>query len=120
MTTPGHGRGAPPFEAQAQDAIAAARGEQQRQRGYVPEPQPLTEDEKTAAAEIARQALWCRLCACVHPLPNTAACPRLASFELDGDSHVKAGTFWPGLKWARGRATPIEDLHEKEDGDGDH
>lgn len=48
-------------------------------------------------------------------MPGTAACPRLASFEIDGDGKVKAGTFWPGLKWAKGRVEFVEDLMEAGD-----
>ena len=116
---PGSGRGAPMFEQVAQDAIAATRPRPQQwpppEPVYGQPPAPLTDEEKKLAAQAERAALICRLCGAVHAMPNTAACPRLASFELDADGKVKAGTFFSGTKW-QDRVVLAEELHE-EDGD---
>ena len=114
MTHPRQSAGQPPFEDQAAHSIAAVRGERRRP---VPPP-PLTEDDKAEAAKVGQAGLYCGLCGGAHAMPSTPACPRLASFELDGEGKLKAGTFWPGLKWAKGRVALIEDLHEKESADG--
>ena len=119
MTTPRQSQGAPAFDALAQDVIATARGDRRR---YVQPPQaepPLTAEDKAKAAEIERLARVCPLCIGIHALPGTAGCPRLASFELDGDGKVRAGTFFEGKAWAKGRVILYEDLKE-DDGDGDH
>ena len=118
MTTPRQSQGAPPFDALAQDVIAAARGE--RPQPYIPPPPPeppLTAEDKAKTAEIERLARVCPLCIGIHALPGTAGCPRLSSFELDGDGKIKAGTFFEGKAWAKGRVILYEDLKE-EDGDG--
>ena len=114
MTTPRQSAGAPPFEDAAQDVLSSLRP---RQR-YAPPPQPLTEAEKAEAAKAEQAAQVCRFCIGYHPLPNTPGCPRIATFELDGDGNVKAATFFPGRKWAQGRVVFLEDLKE-EDGDGE-
>lgn len=116
---PGSGRGGPMLEQAAQDAIASARPRTHQWPPYdavpVPGP-PLTAEERAKADEVAKANRYCQLCGAVHALPSTAACPRLASFELDADGNVKSGTFFEGVKWAKGRAIFIEDLSE-EDGD---
>ena len=117
MTTPRQSQGAPPFDAVAQDVFAATRGERPR---YVQPPQPeppLTAEEKTKAAELERLKQVCPLCVGIHPLPGSPGCPRLATFELDGDGKVRAGSFFPGRSWAKGRVVLYEDLKE-DDGDG--
>ena len=115
---PGSGRGAPMFEQAAQDAIAAARPRQQAWPPHEPvydlPPGPLTDRER-AEADKAKEP--CRFCLGYHALPNSAGCPRLASFEFDGDGRVKAGTFFEGTKWAKGRVVFIEDTLQ-EDADG--
>lgn len=114
MTHPRQSAGQPPFEDAAAATIAAARGERRRP---VTVPQPLTEEDKAEAAKVEQARLYCTLCGGAHAMPSTPACPRLASFELDGEGKLRAGTFWPGLKWAKGRVALIEDLHEKESAD---
>jgi hypothetical protein len=106
----------PPFEDEAARVLAAAR------RATVPQRPVLTQREKTEAQEAARQQRHCALCGGIHAMPSTAACPRLASFELDGDGKVRAGTFWPGKRWSKGRVLLAEDAHEdgeEEDAAGD-
>jgi hypothetical protein len=114
VTHPRQSAGQPPFEDAAAATIAAARGQQRRP---VLPAQPLTEEDKAEAAKVAQAKLYCTLCGGAHAMPSTPACPRLSSFELDGDGKLKAGTFWPGLKWAKGRVALIEDLHEKDGND---
>ena len=109
---PRQSAGQPLFEDAAAATIAAARGE--RRRPAVP---VLTAEEKAEAAKVGQKNLYCSLCGGAHALPSTTACPRLASFDLDGEGRLKAGTFWPGRRWAKGRVAFIEDLHEKEDAD---
>lgn len=59
----------------------------------------LSAAERAAAAEIASQPGGvCRLCGCLHAAEESG-CPRLASFELDNDGKVRAGTFWPPGTW---------------------
>jgi hypothetical protein len=86
-----------------------------------PRPQvPALSPQERAEAE---QAERCVYCAGIHAGMSTPACPRLASFELDGDGKVKAGTFWAGLEWAKGRVVLAEDAAgdgtEEEGSDGE-
>ena len=115
---PGSGRGGPVLEQAAQDAIAATRPRTHQWPPYEPvsepAPVPLTGAERAEAAKV-REA--CRFCLGYHALPNLAGCPRLASFELDGEGKVRAGTFFEGVKWAKGRVVFVEDTFEK-DSDG--
>ncbi len=117
---PGSGRGAPMFEETAQAAIAATRPRTQpwpphAMMSEIPDgPSPLTEKER---AEAEKAKVVCEFCLGYHALPNSAGCPRLASFELDGDGRVKSGTFFEGTKWAKGRVVFVEDVHEEGDGD---
>jgi hypothetical protein len=109
---PSQSRGVPPFDQAAADSLAAVHGQQRPQ--YAP-PQP---DPEQAALEQQASAAGklCGLCLGIHELPGTAACPRLASVELNPDGTVKAATFWPGLDWAKGRVVLWESLHEKGSG----
>lgn len=105
------------LEEAAQQSIAAARQQQPRfPPGY--EPFPLSPEEKAEAANEPAALVACGLCAGYHHMPGTAACPRLASFELDGDGKLKSGTYWPGRKWAKGHVVFVADTKEKEGGDG--
>ena len=110
MTVPGHGasRGAPPFDLAAQDSLRQAQGQPPRYAAPQPDPEQALLEQQ---AQNSRQA--CGLCLGVHEMPGTAACPRLASVELNSDGTIKAATFWPGTDWAKGRVVFWEDLHEK-------
>lgn len=115
MTVPQSARGAPPLEHIAREVLSEVAG---RQGQYAPVPvaaAPLTDAEKAEAAKVEQAKNYCRFCAGVHAMPSTAACPRIASAELDGDGQVKSVTFWPGRKWAQGRVVFIEDLEERQD-----
>ena len=108
-------RTGPALEQAAQDTLAATRP---RPRFTAPpgyEPVPLSAEERAEAQQDTAGRV-CGLCAGYHHMPSTAACPRLASFELDGDGKLKSGTFWPGTKWAKGRVVFYEDTKEDDDG----
>lgn len=114
---PGASRGQPAFDGAAMDAVAAARGAPRHPLpppGY--EPLPLTAEEREEArrAEHQRDPV-CGLCAGYHYGPSTTACPRLASFELGTDGTLRSGTFFAGLKWAKGRVVFKADTLEKEE-----
>ena len=118
---PGSGRSAPMLEQAAQAAIAATRprtgGRMPRPEMAIPPapwemPEPLTEADR---AEADKASEVCRFCVGYHALPNSPGCPRLASFELDGDGRVKSGTFFEGTKWAKGRVVFYEDTKEDPD-----
>lgn len=65
--------------------------------------QALTAEDRKAAAEAVAEGKACRLCSGLH-YPSELACPRLASFTLDRDGKLLAGTFWPHGQW------PTEDV----------
>lgn len=96
MTHPGVGvptsPGIPPFEHAARQAIDAARA---RVEGFT-RPRPiLTPAEREDALKRADEGETCRFCAAFHAGASTPACPRLATFELNGDGQVIKGSFWP-------------------------
>jgi len=115
MTMPG-GRSAPPFEQIARDVISATRPQPRRL--------PLTPQDRAKGQKVRKKDRVCRLCLGYHALSELSppGCPRLASFELDGEGRVKAGTFWPGRGWKKGRVEFAEDVEEllEEDGDAGH
>lgn len=109
MTQPGvqpMGGARPPYDDAGARTLAMARQRTQ------PRPPVLGAAERKQAGEAAAQQRHCVLCGGIHAMPSTAACPRLASFEFDGDGKVKSGTFWPGRKWAKGRVILAEDAQE--------
>ena len=117
MQGPAANRGGPALEEAAQQAIAAARQQHPRfPPGY--EPAHLTDEDQAEAAKAKNDSKLCGLCAGVHALPSTAACPRLVSFELNGDGSIKSGTFRTDSKW-QSRVVLAEDLAEEGGGDGD-
>lgn len=112
------GRGQPPLDHPAGQAIAAVQGVlAQRQ---VPRLTPAEREEAQKAAEDEAQV--CRYCIGLHKLPNGPGCPRIASFKVNGDGALTEVTYWPGKRWARGRVVLLEDAHEDgeeaTDGDG--
>ncbi len=98
MTTPGVpvSPGLPLLEGPARDAIHAARSRMEAlTRGSLPFPvKDLSEKEKEEALKGAADAT-CQLCGGIHPAPNTPACPRIATFKLNGDGKLTEGSFWP-------------------------
>ena len=116
MTFPGQvqqmGGSRPPLEDEASRVLAAARQRMEPR----PRPPVLTAAERKEAEDAAKEAAKvCPWCMGLHPLPGGPGCPRLASVELDGDGKIKAATFWPGRKWAKGRVTFVEDAFEDEE-----
>jgi hypothetical protein len=88
--------GFPPLEGVGQQAIRMA---QDRlgvlTRGQFPPPvKRLTEEEKEGVLKSAKDEA-CYLCGALHAAPNTPACPRVATFKLNGDGVLIEGSFWP-------------------------
>ena len=98
MTNPGvpASPGFPALDRTAQQAIHAAQSRLDvLTRGTFPFPvKKLSDDEKAEALKSAKDEI-CTLCGGLHAAPNTPACPRVASFELNGDGRIVKGTFWP-------------------------
>lgn len=97
MTHPGVpvSPGFPPFEGPARDAVRAARGRIGAiagERPYLP-PMMGREEREEALQDAKRTA--CLFCASWHPGASTPACPRLATFKLNGDGTITGGSFWP-------------------------
>ena len=145
MTAPGVpvSPGLPLLEGPARDAIVMARSRVDAlTRAQLPFPvKTLSGEEKAEALKDAATAA-CRFCAALHPGASTAACPRLATFELNGDFDVVKGSFWPSgatetvvvtdgdgkvlsvtqtssSDWDTTRVVFAADLAEEEDGAGD-
>jgi hypothetical protein len=57
-----------------------------------PQRHVLTADERKEAQAAAKDA--CTLCGGIHAAPNTPACPRIRTFELNPDGRVVKGEFW--------------------------
>lgn len=95
MTHPGPSSGFPPLERTAQSAINAARARLDVLTGKGPGFPQLSPEEKKEALEEAGKGGACAFCASLHAGASTAACPRLATFELNGDGRVVKGSFWP-------------------------
>ena len=98
MTHPGVpvSPGFPGLEGPAQQAIRMA---QDRlgvlTRGQFPFPvKKLSDEEKEDALKSAKDDA-CYLCGAFHAAPNTPACPRVATFRLDGDGRLVEGSFFP-------------------------
>jgi hypothetical protein len=98
MTHPGVpvSPGFPALDHTAQEAIRMARDRLDvLTRARFPLPvKTLTEDEKAEALKSAKDDI-CILCGGLHAAPNTPACPRISSFELNPDGRITKGTFWP-------------------------
>ena len=59
-------------------------------------PRPvLTAEERKEALEAVDGKETCLFCGALHHGASTPACPRLATFELNGDGQVVKGSFWP-------------------------
>jgi hypothetical protein len=84
-----------------------------------PRPPVLTPAERKEAEAAAKEGAGCLYCGGLHAAPSTPACPRLASFKVDGDGKITEGTFWEGVAWAEGRVVFAEDAMEDEEGDDD-
>ena len=94
MTTPGvhTSPGLPPLEEPARAALRAA---QERLAGFTHRPPlPMPREEREEALKDAADTA-CLFCSAWHPGASTPACPRLATFKLNGDLKVIEGSFWP-------------------------
>ena len=85
----------------AREVIAQARQRVAPQKPLIPPalmPKPerpeLTDADRRALGDLIAANGACEHCGGIHA-GLELACPRLASFELDGDRKVRAGTYWP-------------------------
>jgi hypothetical protein len=103
----------PPLDSAAEATIAAMRSH------LAPRQPVLTAQDRADAEQAAAENRYCLYCGGIHAGPTTPACPRLASFKVDGDGKITEGTFWEGTAWAEGRVILAEQAAEdEEDGDG--
>lgn len=98
MTHPGVpvSPGFPGLEGPAQQAIGMAQdrlGVLTRARFPLPV-KTLSSEEKEDALKSAKDEACC-FCAAFHAGASTAACPRIATFKMNGDGAVTEGSFWP-------------------------
>lgn len=84
----------------------------------VPQRPPLTSDEQKALDEAAEKDALCKCCSGVHA-GTELACPRLASFTLNGDGRLTGGTYWPHGQWVPPRMSLTEDAGPAEDDPGE-
>lgn len=96
MTTPGvpSSPGFPLLDPAAQQVLHAARSRVEAATGRALIMPRLTEKEREDALKDAAETA-CRFCASFHPGASTPACPRLATFKLNGDFEVIEGSYWP-------------------------
>lgn len=112
----------PPLENAASSVLAAARGRMSGRHAYplpAAPPQKLTPEQQAEALDIISKGAGCRCCAGIHP-GDEMACPRLASFELDGDGNVRAGSYFADGSWDRSSVVFATDAAEEEGTDGAH
>lgn len=95
MTTPGVpvSPGFPPLEHAARQALRDAQDCLGVLAGRPVFPL-VPKQEREEALENAKDTA-CAYCGGWHEGASTPACPRLATFELNGDGKVVKGTFWP-------------------------
>ena len=109
MTHPGVpvSPGIPPLEGAARDALRMAQDRLGALTGPPAFPVLPKKEREEALKDAATAA--CDFCASFHPGASTAACPRLATFKLNGDGKVTEGSFWP---------SGVTDSAIQTDGDG--
>ena len=69
-----------------------------RVEGFRPPRPPLTPEQREEALkriDAGGKDGTCLFCGGLHHGASTPACPRLATFELNGDGQVIKGSFWP-------------------------
>ena len=120
MTEPYSGTPASGPQFLAREVIAQARQRVQPQKPLIPAalmPKPerpeLTDADRRALGELIAAKGACEHCGGVHA-GLELACPRLASFELDGDRKVRAGTYWPPGMWQDDRWVAAEEASPPE------
>ena len=99
----------------AREVIAQARQRVQPQKPLIPAalmPKPerpeLTDADRRALGEAIQAGALCACCAGVHA-GTELACPRVATFERDGDGKIKAGSYWPDGTWDTSRVVFAEE-----------
>lgn len=120
MTTPAipGSHGTPPLAGAAAAAIAQAT--RAAHPPLIPDVvrQALSAADRQAAAQAIDEGKACGLCGAIHFLPGTPACPRLASFTLDRDGKLTAGTFWAAGQWPADQVVfPADAADTPEDGE---
>jgi hypothetical protein len=124
VTSPGLGRpgGSPPLDRAASEAIEAARARAGIGQGPAfpfARRVVLTDEQREEVLKQAKDEA-CRLCGGIHAAPNSPACPRLRTFELNPDGKVIKGEFWGDGYWDASRILFVADAAETgEDDDGD-
>jgi hypothetical protein len=113
---PAAGPGRPLLETAASAAISAARQRIGGPRFPLPPVPPLSDEERAEALDVIAKGGSCALCGGIHAAADHG-CPRLASFELDGDGNIRAGTFWPDGQYDTSRVVYADPAGEK-DADG--
>ena len=118
MTSPGvpRSQSSPPLDRAASDVLEAARaraGIGQPAAFPFPPRRVLTEDERKDAQAAAKDA--CQLCGGIHAAPNSPACPRVRTFELNPDGKVIKGEFWGDGYWDASRILFVADAAEEAD-----
>lgn len=118
---PSGGASRPPLEGAASAALAAVKARMGGQRQFpLPAPRALTEQERAEALDVIAKGGGCSLCGGLHAA-DEHGCPRLASFELDPDGKIRAGTFWPDGSYDTSRVVYADPAGEQEGaGDGAH
>jgi hypothetical protein len=119
VTHPGvRSPGTPLLESAASTAIAAAReraGIGQPPGFPFPQRPALTEGERDEALKAAGKSA-CMLCGGLHPAPNTPACPRVRTFEMNPDGRIVKGEFWQDGMFDATRILFLTDAAEEDDG----
>ena len=115
MTYPGiPSYGRPPLDHAAAAVIEAARNRFDRP-AQIPPPR-LSVQEKAEVARRTAEGAFCGCCGGFHA-GTELACPRLASFKLDGDGSLREGTYWPDGQWDTSRVLFAADAAEPEPAD---
>jgi hypothetical protein len=83
-----------------------------------PERPALTDADRQALGELIAAKGSCEHCGGVHA-GLELACPRLASFELDGDRRIRSGTYWPPGSWQDDRWVAAEEASPPAEAPGD-
>jgi hypothetical protein len=97
--------GQPGWQREPRVTLQAARQRAERTGGTHRKPPPadrrrpdLSPEERAEAAKIIGGGGGCHLCGGLHA-GDELACPRLASFRLDGDGKITEGAYWAPGEW---------------------
>jgi hypothetical protein len=110
-----------PYPPSTSVALAAARtridraGAHRKPEFTSRQPRRLPEPDRAEAAAILSAGGGCELCGGLHAGAELA-CPRLASFRLNGDGAITEGTYWPNGQWENPERVILpEDAEERAD-----